>query len=136
MSCYLRKKLPQIRYRQTDIIPILNEAQTENTLSVSEDHGLANEPPEDGRLGLSAAASELSSRSILGLRDAQHLAASSLINSTQIAALNTTTAAMFVIGVHARGAISEQRLSDIGVLYRKGVAMSLCLGVPALLFTR
>lgn len=78
----------------------------------------------------------VASRSILGLRDAQHLAASSLINSTQIAALNTTTAAMFVIGVHARGAISEQRLSDIGVLYRKGVAMSLCLGVPALLFTR
>src|SRR5260364_3293 len=96
-----------MRYRQTDIIPILNEAQTENTLSVSEDHGLANEPPEDGRLGLSAAASELFSHSI-----------------------------KFVIGVHARGAISEQRLSDIGVLYRKGVAMSLCLGVPALLFTR
>ncbi len=140
---------------QTDITPIINEAQIENALSASDDNGSTNDHHEDGRLALIAAVNELfshsikfvlcrlayiggnvASRSILGLRDAQHLAASSLINSTQIAALNTTTGAMFVMGVYTRGAIAERRLSDIGILYRKGIVMSLCLGVPALLFTR
>ncbi len=140
---------------QTNSVPLINERPTATVSDASAADNVTSDVPQDGQLALTTAAKELvshsakfvtcrliyiganvASRSILGAEDAQHLAASGLINSTQIATLYTTTGAMFIIGVYARGALAARRLPEIGVLYRKGIAMSLCLGVPALVFMR